>query len=260
MRSRIPQTTGVAGTGRGVTAHRASGPCGAGPVKSAQKQTGRDSMVRSFSFPLLFVSVLLLTILPGCFGGKVPQEEILRITGATFRQEAREVSLTLPDAGLRPPVVAMERLSCFPALDRSAVMVARGNVLTPSTRWYWEGSPKELVTTALAAYLQQEPSLSVLYPHRSRQAVQALLTGRVENFEAVPAEGVVRVRLRLELWTADGVSLLATRYVEAASPMAHLSAQPIAEAASLAMADISASATRWLTEWFSQNGATLRKQ
>lgn len=191
--------------------------------------------------PILLVA-LTCFLLSGCIGGSVPQEQILRIAHETSKASGASEEA----GGFSGPIIVMEDMDSFPALDRSAVMVAAGNVLTPSTRWYWEGAPAAITSASIAARLQEERSYTIVWPMRNRLEHQAMLTGRVEEFEASSADKDMHIALRMSLWTPRGGKLLLTRIVRASRPLAAVSAEGIARAASLCMTDITGEIALWL--------------
>lgn len=144
------------------------------------------------------------------------------------------------------PVIMMENMSSLPALERSAVMLSHGSVLSPSSRWYWEGTPAEITASAVAAGLEGATDYTLLMPWRGRLAHDATLTGRVEAFEYRQQEAVLRIRVRFSLWAPRGTHLLSGHVAQAQYPVAHAQAQDIAEAASHGMAEVTASVHNWL--------------
>ncbi len=189
--------------------------------------------------------VLLVLLLAGCIGGKVPSEQILRISSDSkpiviSRQEKADQAIE------NAPLVVMEDLTAFPALDRNAVMLSHGRVLTPSSRWYWEGAPAAITGACIAASLQGRTEVTLVWPYRNRLEHQAMLTGRVEAFEVRTDAMEMLVRIRLALWTPRGRSLLLTRVLTSAMPLRSVAAQDIAEAASRCMQELSGAAADWL--------------
>ncbi|GFM38513.1 hypothetical protein DSM19430T_31970 [Desulfovibrio psychrotolerans] len=140
----------------------------------------------------------------------------------------------------------LENMSSLPALERSAVMISHGSVLSPSSRWYWEGTPAEITASAVAAALEGATDYTLLMPWRGRLAHDATLTGRVESFEFRQQESVLRIRVRFSLWAPRGTHLLSGHVAQAQYPVAEAQAQRIAEAASHGMAEITASVHHWL--------------
>lgn len=202
-------------------------------------------VVRVFTLLCLAAFCALAT---GCVGGKVPSEQILRITqgAASPGTRAQAEALNAAPAVAARPLLVMDDLAAFPALDRSAVMLAHGRVLTPSTRWYWEGAPAAITSASIAAALQGMPEFTIVWPYRNRMEHQGMLTGRVEAFEARPDSREMYVSVRMSLWTPRGRQLLDTQLVQATQPLASVSAQGIADAAGRCMAQITTGVAEWL--------------
>lgn len=193
----------------------------------------------NFHLPAFLAVLIICLSLSGCVGGKVPVEKILRISPATV---ATSSTVKPGDA-----LIVLRTLEAFPALERSAVMVAEGNVLSPSSRWFWEGTPATMITASLASGLQQLESMAVIWPERSRMRHTAILSGRVEAFEVqrAPHKQMV-VRLRLSLWKDRGRELLATFGAGSRVPLTSLSERTIAAAAVTAMAEVNEQVALWL--------------
>ncbi|MFV0348826.1 MAG: ABC-type transport auxiliary lipoprotein family protein [Halodesulfovibrio sp.] len=212
-------------------------------VRSGAYRTHCNAAPRGVSL----AAVLLLTamLVAGCVGSKIPSEQILRIAP---RQAAAVQTNSTGSYAHRfgGPLILMENFESFPALDRSAVMVARGNVLTPSTRWYWEGAPASIATASIASALQSSPEYTLVWPARNRQEHQAVLTGRVESFEVREQESEMVISLRMALWTERGKVLLLTRSVDVHEPLSAMTPQAIADAASKGMASASQAVGAWL--------------
>ena len=190
------------------------------------------------------LAILLLLVgnfvMSGCVGGKVPAEKVLRISPATVAHG----TVIHPDDKL----IVLQTLEAFPALERSAVMMANGNVLTPSTRWFWEGAPASMITASLASGLQDMKRIAIIWPDRSRIRHSAILNGRVEAFEVQRApEKKMVVRLRLSLWGERGRSLMATYGAGAEVPISSVSDKAIAAAAVTAMEEVNKQVRHWLT-------------
>lgn len=213
---------------------------------------GAASIRREFasgSMALVAVFLLAAVMISGCVGSKIPSEQILRIAP---RQAAAMQANSTGDGTLGTshrfggPLILMENFESFPALDRSAVMMARGNVLTPSTRWYWEGAPASIATVSIASSLQANREYTLVWPARNRQEHQAVLTGRVERFEVREHESEMVISLRMALWTERGKVLLLTRSVDVHEPLSAMTPQAIADAASKGMASAAQSVGEWL--------------
>lgn len=192
------------------------------------------------SLVCILLAALCASVLAGCVGGTVPSEQILRIDQPDKGQYAGE------SRHFSGPMILMENLDCFPALDRSAVMLARGNVLTPSSRWYWEGAPAAITSASIASHLQSLSEFTLVWPSRNRLEHEAMLTGRVEAFEVREQDSVMKISLHMSLWTERGKRLLLTHAVEVKEPLSTLSPQAIAQAASKGMATASKRIGEWL--------------
>ncbi len=190
-------------------------------------------------------SMLALTLclaLGGCMG-KPPTPEFLRL-GMDDPQLCDEAQQHKKTGCM---VLAMKPVTSLPGMDRTAVSVVRGQVMTPSTVWYWEGSPAELLDQAMVRALTCSADIKAVWPYRPRVAHEALLTGRVLAFEVDEAAArVFRIRLRLDLWSPRGNSWLEGRDFVAEAPVAALKGQDIALAAGRAVADVQAQALAWL--------------
>jgi len=196
---------------------------------------------------MAFAAIFLLAavMISGCVGSKIPSEQILRIAPPQVAA-GRTNSTGYSSHRFGGPLILMENFESFPALDRSAVMVARGNVLTPSTRWYWEGAPASIATASIASSLQANREYTLVWPARNRQEHQAVLTGRVEGFEVRERESEMVISLRMALWTERGKVLLLTRSVDVHEPLSAITPQAIADAASKGMASAAQSVGEWL--------------
>ncbi len=185
------------------------------------------------------LTVLACLCLTACLGKAPPPEEYLRLG------QSREACGNVPvKDGV---VLAMKPFKAPDNLNRQAVLLARGRVLSPSMRWYWEASPELLAGEAVAADVACLDGFAGAAPYRSRLDHDAGLTGTLSAFN-LQEEGGTRfvIALRLELWSANYKRLLASTVIESARPVAAMDAQSVADAASGALAEAASKAGAWL--------------
>jgi ABC-type uncharacterized transport system auxiliary subunit len=183
-------------------------------------------------------------LLAGCLGGPAPVEHYLRIQqGAVAPCDDPGVERTADDVA----VLALKPLESLPALDRLAVLLSEGQVLNPSTYWYWEGTPAEVLGTVLAESLSCSPRYRVVAPYRTRVAHRAVLTGSVDAFEIGRAPAPeFRLRVRLDLWSPHARQWLAGTTFSRTESMAALDPESAALAAEQAVAGLARDVIDWL--------------
>ncbi|MDY7001572.1 MAG: ABC-type transport auxiliary lipoprotein family protein, partial [Thermodesulfobacteriota bacterium] len=188
-------------------------------------------------------ALAFLCLAYGCFGGSGPAEKYLRLSLET--QNAREQAQTADGDGRL--VLAVKELAGLPALDRTAVLLADGPVLTPSTTWYWEGTPADVLTQALVHGLSRSSTYRVVWPYRPRVSRKAQVSGRVLSFEVHPGgERFFTLAFHLDLWDAQGKIWLAGKTFQGKQETQGLSAKTVAEAASQAVSSAVRDAVGWL--------------
>lgn len=150
---------------------------------------------------------------------------------------------------LDAPVLVLRDFTTMPGMDRTAVFLARDNVIQPSTTWYWEGNPAEVMTQAVSDRLACEGPYRVSWPHIGRQEHAAALRGRVREFQVTRGDRpVFALRLSVELWSPKERELLGKKTIRASAEARSLSPQATAEAASQAVADATKQIATWLEE------------
>jgi cholesterol transport system auxiliary component len=154
-------------------------------------------------------------------------------------------------------VVAVMDFTALDNLDRPAVLVASGNVLVPSTRWYWEGAPQDVMTGVVVRTVNCLPGVAGVLKYRPRVEHQAVLTGSVTAFN-VQRKGGPRfvAAARLEVWTKDAKKLVASREFAAEAPLTGETPEAIADAASAAASQVADQAAAWLS---GDSGGVLAK-
>jgi hypothetical protein len=145
------------------------------------------------------LAVALCLFLSACIGGAPPQR-FLRIADPdlTLCEPAQD-----PETTAEPYVIAIKTFDSLPSLDRTNVLLGNGRVLAPSHSWYWEGSPAETLTMAVAEHIAYSGELVSAWPYRPRIQRDAVLDGRVLTF-ALDLSQPVRftAALKVELWDA----------------------------------------------------------
>jgi cholesterol transport system auxiliary component len=186
----------------------------------------------------------LALLLPGCLGSPPPVEQYLRVETAfspcAGAGAARE--------GARAGVVAFKSLEAMDNLDRPAVLFADGSVLVPSVRWYWEGTPRDVMTAAVTQAVTCLSGVSGVIAYRPRVEHDAVMSGVVTAFN-VQRKGGLRfvAAVGLEVWTKNQVRMLASREFQTEVAMRGETAADIAEAASRAATDIGREAAAWVS-------------
>jgi hypothetical protein len=208
--------------------------------------------------PALLIVIISL-VLGGCLGG-APQQRFLRIADPGITQ--------CKDAGAQtqasePFIIAIKTFDSMPSLDRANVLVGNGRVLAPSHGWYWEGTPAETLTMAVAEHISESGALSSAWPYRPRIERDAMLTGRVLTFAAELAEPArFRVAVKMELWNGRGREKLAEETFEVMRELPGFSSgslgdpHDLAEAAGEAVCILG----REVTTWLEGNAQRIRRE
>ncbi len=196
----------------------------------------------------LLLACLLSLLVTGC-GTASSQEHLLRINRMdSFMAPAR---ISTPES----PVyrIRLYETGTLPGLNRAAVLIARGNVLTPSSKWYWEGVPATLFTQALERQAADNPQYEISSSPRSRSELHGVLRMSIRAFEVV-AESPYKVRgaVQMELWTPDERRRLGMAGLTAEKEIAHMEAGYIIEAASEVLQSIANQSMAWLEDMYSQ--------
>jgi len=198
--------------------------------------------------------------LGGCLGRSGPAEEYLRVSGGDCAQVDSSISTTPAKAFTPGPVittsesakarrvVAVGKVKATDSLDRQAVMLASGRVMSPSLRWYWEAPPGQLFQQALVGALNCRPGLAAVWPVRSNTEAACRLTGTVTGFEVQRESMRLEASVDIQVWNGEGTTLVAKRTFSAGVPVAFLDAQSIAEAASKVLAGLGAEASDWVDD------------
>lgn len=178
--------------------------------------------------------------LGGCLGKPGPVEEYLRVGGgdAACAQEMH--------TGKARVAVALRQVKSADALDRQAVMLARGRVMSPSLRWYWEASPCRLAEQALVRAVNCTPGLAAIWPVRSTTEAPLSMTVTLTAFEVQEQPPVMNAAMDCQIWDGSGTKLLAARTFSAQVPARALDAQAIAEASSKALSGLSGDVAQWV--------------
>ncbi|MEF3698331.1 ABC-type transport auxiliary lipoprotein family protein [Desulfolutivibrio sp.] len=185
-----------------------------------------------------------LLLMAGCLGSAPPVEHYLRVEAATAGCDKGAGHATATPG----VVVAYMDLTALDNLDRPAVLVANGSVLAPSTRWYWEGAPQDVMGGGIIRAVNCQPGVAGVLKYRPRVEHQAVLSGNVTAFNVQRKNGLRFVAgVRLELWTKDARRLVGSRDFAVETPIASETPEAIADAASRAVSRIAAEAVAWLT-------------
>jgi len=184
--------------------------------------------------------------LAGCIGKGGPVEEYLRVSADPARCERQA-------AGGERVAVGIKRLRVADALDRQSVMTARGRVMTPSLRWYWEASPGRLAEQALAAAINCSGSLAAVLPVRYSSDTPVVVTGTVTDFQVQERTMTLDAAVELQAWDRDGKSLSNSGKLAASVPVVALDAAAIADGGARALDELSSKAVSWLERTASRN-------
>jgi len=182
---------------------------------------------------------LFLVMLGGCLGKPGPVEEYLKVSGTSECKGANSQGKTLTVVGVR-------QFKSTDALDRQAVMLARGRVSNPSLRWYWEATPGRMFEQSVAGALNCTSSLAAAWPMRSTTETAYTLTGTVSAFEVQEQTLVLSVSINCQVWDGKGVYLLASREFTREQQIKNMDGQSVAEAAANAISGISNEVGGWM--------------
>jgi cholesterol transport system auxiliary component len=188
------------------------------------------------------LGLCVLLAFAGCLGKGRPQPVYMRLklTEAVNCDQSEEAS------SRDRFVVAVKELTCLPGLERQSVLMADGPVLQPSTSWYWEAPPAEIMGQALANGLGCQAEYNVVYPYRPMVRRDAVLSGHVTSFEVIEGEDRFAMALRLDLWGEEGRRLEASRIFRAATDVERMKPQGVAEAADRALDVMLEDILQWL--------------
>jgi ABC-type uncharacterized transport system auxiliary subunit len=183
---------------------------------------------------------LSLVVFGGCLGKPGPVEEYLKVStrGDCGGMVNHSKALT---------IVGVRQFKSADALDRQAVMLARGRVLNPSLRWYWEATPAKMFEQAVAGALNCTPSLGAAWPTRSTTEAAYTLTGTVSGFEVEEKNLVMSVSINCQLWDGKNVNMIGAREFSNKQQVQRMDAQSIAEAGANALSGISAEVGAWVS-------------
>ncbi|MFP5221514.1 MAG: ABC-type transport auxiliary lipoprotein family protein [Acidobacteriota bacterium] len=189
---------------------------------------------------LLPLALAAGAILGGCLGRPGPVEEYLRVGGGDAPC-AREMQ-----TGKARVAVALRQVKSADALDRQAVMLARGRVMSPSLRWYWEASPSRLAEQALVRAVNCTPGLAAIWPVRSSTEAPMSMTVTLTSFEVQEQPPVMNAAMDCQVWDASGTKMLSAQSFAVQVPVRALDAPSIAEAGSKALSGLTGEAAQWV--------------
>jgi hypothetical protein len=189
----------------------------------------------------VLLACLLLAVGCGRTGG--PRENLLRINaGHALREQPQTTCAEDEKRHLR-----LQETGTMPALNRTAVLVARGNVLVPSTTWYWEGTPAALFTRTLENETAIMPYYDISTHPVPRRQLDGVLHTTITAFEVVAdTPYTVRGAVRLELWTPDETRRAAITELRAEKSITRMEADRIAGAASEVLQNLAGQTRAWL--------------
>jgi cholesterol transport system auxiliary component len=182
---------------------------------------------------------LTCACLSGCFGKPPPVERYLRvrIENPPCQGEAVQQRIAL---GMKP-------LKALENLDRTTVMTARNQVLTPSLQFYWEGAPQDIVGQVLRQAIECQSKTMTPVDYQPRVEHAAVLTGQLTAFNVEETEGGrFVVSLHLDLWTKNSGARVATGDFNAYYPLEDYRGETVANAASNALGRIVPKVIDWL--------------
>lgn len=192
---------------------------------------------RAVMMPLALGAAVFLG---GCLGKPGPVEEYLRVGGGDAPC-AREL-----ETGKARVAVALRQVKSADALDRQAVMLARGRVMSPSLRWYWEASPCRLAEQALVRAINCTPGMAAIWPVRSSTEAPMSMSVTLTSFEMQEQPPVMNAAMDCQAWDASGTKMLAARSFAIQVPARALDATSIAEAGSKALSGLTSEAAEWM--------------
>lgn len=198
----------------------------------------------------VLAAIIVAVALGGCSLGKPgPVEQYLRVTGG----EEQPCDQSGVPAESRV-VVAVRQVKAAEALDRQAVMLARGRVSSPSLRWYWEAAPGRLVEQAVVKGLACSPPLAAAWPARYTTEATYSLTGTVTAFEVQESSMALHVAFDCQIWDGEGTRLIDSRTFTAQAPVGQENAEAIAAAGTKALAVIGGDVGGWVRSLASAQG------
>jgi len=177
--------------------------------------------------------------LAGCFGKPPPVERYLRVRLADAPCQNANLEQRAP-LGFKP-------FKSLENLDKTAVLTARGPVLTPSLQFYWEGAPQDIVGQLVRQAIECRSAKYTPVDYQPRVTHAGVLTGQVTAFNVEETSGGrFVVALHLDLWTQNGRSKVANGDFSAYAPLEDFRAETVAHAASEAMGQIVPKILVWL--------------
>ncbi len=183
--------------------------------------------------------VLAVLALGGCFGKPGPVEEYLRVSAQAPCETAQAAGKVV--------TVGVKRFACADALDRQAVMVAHGRVMTPSLRWYWEASPGALSEQAVVTAVNCSTGMAAIWPMRASSEPDFTVSGRVLSFVVREDAKTMEASLELQLWDKNGKSVGTAGTLTVSAPVPVMDGAGIADAGARALRELSDKAAQWLS-------------
>ncbi len=196
-------------------------------------------MRKAIRFAMLVCGACMLA---GCLGKAGPEPVYMRLE----LTEAKHCKTARPTEFNGVLLIAVKELTGLPGLERQSVLLSDGQVLQPSTTWYWEAPPAQIMGQALANGLGCHENYSVIYPYRPMVRRDAVLSGHVTSFDVDKREQEFSMALRLDLWSEDGRTLLATESFQAQTPVGSMNPKRVTRAADQAMLATLQDALQWL--------------
>ena len=179
--------------------------------------------------------------LAGCLGKPPPVQSYLRV-------RLDKPPCQGQDAGQRA-ALGFKSLKALENLDNTAVLTARGQVLTPSLQFYWEGPPQDMLGQLVRQAIECQSTKFTPVDYQPRVEHDGVLTGRVTAFNVEETEGGrFVVALHLDLWTKNSGSKVATGDFSAYAPLENFEAETVAKGASEAVGRIMPKLLSWLDE------------
>lgn len=195
-------------------------------------------LVRRIKLPVRFLGCLALCLVVTACGSSNTQY-ILQIAPPPCTDDTGR--------SLETPMLALKEFTTMPGMDRTAVFLATNNVIQPSTIWYWEGNPAEVVTQAVSDRLRCEGPYRILWPYAGKVDHVAELRGRVREFYITQNDNPeFTIGLTVELWSPGQKELLGEKTIRTSVEANSLTPQDTAEAASQAIADATGEISAWL--------------
>lgn len=189
----------------------------------------------------LVVLGLLVACLGGCLGKAPPVQRYLRVELPGTPCQS--------DAGTDRAPLGMKALRAMDNLDRTAVLTAHDQVLTPSLQFYWEGSPIDIVGQALRQGIECQATRFTPVDYQPRVGHEGVLTGQILAFNVEEGNGGrFVVTLRLELWSKNTRSRVSVADFNAYAPLANFEGPSVAAAASDALGRIVPKVVAWLDD------------